>query len=504
MVSNVLVLGGGSAGFLAAISLKHRLPRLTVTIVRSPEIGIIGVGEGTTVGVPQYLHYYLGISPADFYRIAEPQWKLGIRFLWGKRPYFDYPFAFQLDTKYNQLSKGTGFYCGEGSFDYVGVATGLMSHNNVFVRHPNGHPLIGGEVAYHIENELFVRFLETLAVKLGVIIHNDTIVEVKQDDHGIAGLRLASGVEMNADLYMDCSGYASVLLGKALQEPFVSFKNTLFNDRAVVGGWTRTHEPIKPYTTAETMSAGWCWQIDHEHRINRGYVYSSSFISDADADAEFRAANPLVTQTRIVKFLSGRYERGWVKNVVGIGNSSGFVEPLESTSLAAICAQSQAVAEALADCDDPGPAMIGQYNKRTARNWESIRRFLGLHFKFNMRYDTPYWQACRADADISEAAEVVAYYQENGPSVVFRSSLLAADDQFGMEGYLSLLVGQQVPHRSTYRPTAAELNIWSQLKKKIQIVASSAVSVREALATIRAPNFAWHDRNFYQLPRAPG
>ncbi len=152
-------------------------------------------------------------------------------------------------------------------------------------------------------------------------------------------LRLESGRRETADLYLDASGFASVLLGKALGEPFVSYDKTLFCDRAVVGGWDRKDPEdmvIKPYTTCETMNCGWCWQIEHENRINRGYVYSSGFISDEEAEKEFRMKNPKVGPTRIVRFVSGRYRNVWVKNVVAVGNAGGFVEPLEATALGAM------------------------------------------------------------------------------------------------------------------------------------------------------------------------
>ena len=161
-VARVLVLGGGSAGFLAAITIKYRLPKLPVTVVRSKDIGIIGVGEGTTVVIPQHLHDYLKVDLAEFYRLADPQWKLGIRFLWGKRPFFDYSFAHQLDTKYQLLPKTTGYYCDSGE-GYIGIPSGLMSNNRVFVRDPQGRPIIGADTAYHIENEKFVNFLEVFA-----------------------------------------------------------------------------------------------------------------------------------------------------------------------------------------------------------------------------------------------------------------------------------------------------------------------------------------------------
>jgi tryptophan halogenase len=500
VINHVLVLGGGSAGFITAITLRAKVPDLAVTVLRSPDIGIIGVGEATTIGVPQHLHGYLGLDLKEFYRRADPMWKLGIRFLWGKRPYFDYAFGYQLDTQYQALPRGTGYYCTEGPFDFVGIPSGLMTLNHAFLRQPNGQPLIGGDVAYHLENEKFVSYLETVAAQLGVVTRDDTVVEVLQDEHGLTGLRLASGPVATADLYFDCSGFASVLLGQALREPFISFKASLYCDRAVVGGWVRTDEPIQPYTTAETMTTGWCWRIDHTDRINRGYVHSSAFISVADAEAEFRAKNPKVGPTRVVKYLSGRYQRGWVKNVVAIGNSSGFVEPLESTGLTAICGQSQAMAEGLRDCDrQPRPSVVTQYNKRFARGWDVIRQFLAIHYRFNTRLDTPFWRECRAHADLAGAADFVDYYRDNGPSVVWRTTLLDPGDQFGMEGYLSLLLGQQVPFTTTYRPSERDLTAWQTIKQAIRNKVERAFTVAEALQAVHAPHFQW-PAGLYQLP----
>jgi tryptophan halogenase len=305
---------------------------------------------------------------------------------------------------------------------------------------------------------------------------------------------LASGAAVKADLYVDCSGFRSELLGRALGEPLVSFKSSLFCDRAVVGGWDRTDEPIKPYTTAETMDAGWCWQIEHEHRINRGYVYSSSFLSDDEAEREFRAKNPKVGSTRIVKFVSGRRARSWVKNVVAIGNAAGFVEPLESTSLGVICFDSHALAESLADADlQVRPTQVRQYNLRTAVIWEVIREFLALHYKFNIRLPTPFWRACVEDTDLCGAEEFVAFYRENGPSTLWRNQLLDARNPFGFEGYLSMMIGMNVPYRKTYTPSEQERRIWNNIYQRMQAVASQAVTVPEALSYIRQPWWQWRE-----------
>ena len=415
-VQRVLVLGGGSAGLLAAITLKKRLPELDVTVLRSKEIAIIGVGEGTTIPVAAHLHQYLGIPFDEFHRGAKPTWKLGIRFInWGPRPHFDYALGQQFDVHYPGMTRGFGYYVGD-ELD-CGMLSALMTEGRIFPRQPLGAPWITRDAAYHIENEFLVSFLEGYAVKLGVAIDDGTVVNVEQDDEGVSGLRLASGQIATADLYIDCSGFRSVLLGQALGAPFQSFKASLFADRACVGGWEREGEPIRPYTTGEGMHSGWCWRIDHEHHINRGYVYSSAFISDADAEGEFRDKNPKVKTTRVVQFTSGRYAHAWVKNVVAIGNSNGFVEPMEATALTKICLDAQGLADALFDtCREIVPTTVRQYNLRSAVLWDETRDFLAIHYKFNTRFDTPYWKACVADTDLAGAQHFVDFYRENGPS----------------------------------------------------------------------------------------
>jgi tryptophan halogenase len=274
----------------------------------------------------------------------------------------------------------------------------------------------------------------------------------------------------------------------------MSFKNALFCDRAVVGGWTRAEEPIKPYTTAESMDCGWCWQIEHEHRINRGYVYSSAFISDEEAEREFRSKNPKAEKTRIVKFVCGCYQRGWVKNVVGIGNAFGFVEPLEASSLATICLQSQIMAETLVSSHGQvSETLKGLFNARCSGIWNSIRDFLAVHYKFNRRLDNPFWRECREKTDIGTAEEIVEYFRENGPSGLWRVPLFQNCEyrNWGMEGYFAMLVGMKVPYRKTYEPTDSERQLWKQLQQEFKAAASRAYSTEEALQLVRSPNWEW-------------
>jgi tryptophan halogenase len=503
MIDRIVVLGGGSAGFIAAISLRAKLPAVRVVVIRSKELGIIGVGEGTTVSVPNYLHGFLGIDPIEFHRAVTPTFKLGIKFLWGPRPFFNYTFSPQFDMRYGALPRATGFYCydDDESVQYAAPNAALMSLDKAFVRLPGGAPGVRNDVAYHMENADFVGFLETHAQCLGVEIEDDTIADIEQDDHGITALLGRSGKRHTADLYVDASGFVSALLGKALAEPFVSFKSSLFCDRAVVGGWQRgPDEPVKPYTTAETMESGWCWQIEHDHRINRGYVYSSAFISDDAAEREFRAKAPKVEATRIVKFISGRYARGWVKNVVAVGNACGFVEPLESTSLFVICEESGNLAESLIECErQPGPAMAGVYNRRVIRTWDDIRRFLAIHYRFNRRVDSEFWRACLEKTDLADAQDFVDYYLENGPSARWGNNLVGGRDAFGFEGYLSMMVGMRVPYRRTNSISDAERQTWAKILQNNRAQAAAGLTMSESLQVIRSPHFKVKP-GFYHYP----
>jgi tryptophan halogenase len=485
LVSDVTVLGGGSAGFLAAIALKAKIPELRVTVLRSQDIGIIGVGEGSTLPLTSFLHHFLGLGDKTFIEIARPTWKLGMKFLWGPRDHFFYPFGSQLELRLPQLPKNNAFYCWP-DMDCSSPHAALMGQDKIFERDPRGMPRMHHDLAYHFENERFVNFLEIYARHVGVEVRDDTVNEVLQDEHGIAGLRLASGVTWKADLYVDCSGFRSLLLGKTFGEPFVSYKTSLLCERAVVGGWDRTNEPIHPYTTCESMTSGWCWQIEHETRINRGYVYCPDFISDAYAEAEFRAKNPNVGETRIVRFVSGRYERSWVKNVVAIGNSSGFVEPLEATALAVIANRSQLLAETLMQSDRDVPQIrIDLYNKHHGIVWDSIRRFLAIHYRFNARFETPFWSYCAQHVDLAGTEPILDYYRRCGPDSSFEAMLFDRLDVFGISGYLTLFVGQCVPCEREYKPAQREWEIWNGERQRLRKAASTAMTPEETYAVLR-------------------
>jgi tryptophan halogenase len=504
MIRHVVILGGGSAGFLAALTLKTRLPQLAVTVLHSAEIGIIGVGEGSVPDLLDHLHGECAIDPARFHREASPSYKLGVHFLWGPRAHFNFPFSDQTTGRHPQMPKPRGFYAWE-DFSDADPYSALMSRGRMFARQPDGAPNVVKTAGYHIENIHFVSCLARYARERGVVVREATVRDVELGpgclgaEKSVATLVLEGGERVGADLFVDASGFRSELLGRAFRQPFTSYRDSLFCDRAVAGGWERTDEPILPYTTAETMEAGWSWQIEHEQHINRGYVFSSAFLSDDAAEAEFRRKNPKVAVTRIIRFLTGRYAQSWVGNVVAIGNASGFVEPLEATALLVICQQARALVRVLAATDfSPSPSIAASYNRLMGRAWDEIRDFLSIHYRFNTRLDTPFWQACRADVALHGAEPIVTAYRENGPTVLMAADLLPPGlSIFQLEGFFTLLVGQKVPFRRTRDITPQEWVVWAENRRQNAAIASAGLTVRETLDIVRTPAWKWTP-GFYQ------
>ncbi len=494
MIQDVLVLGGGSAGFITAISLKRKIPQLRVLVVRSPAIGVIGVGESTTPNFPRHLFEYLGISRKRFYELAQPTWKLGICFLWGSRGRFDYTFNLQLDSHYSDLARPTGFYC-DDDFSNASLPGALMRQDMAFPRQADGSPDVHPWHAFHIENKKFIEILEIVAKEEGVEVTDGKVTGSERGPQGISAVHLEDGRRLEADLFIDASGFRSELLGKAMQEPWVSFDKSLFCSKAIIGGWERgPDEPILPYTTAETMDAGWAWRIDHEHLINRGYVYCPDHISDDEAAAEFQRKNPEAkVEPKIINFRSGHFRRQWVDNVVAFGNAGGFVEPLESTAIMILCSHIQTLVDFLLHSAlEPTPTMRDLYNDLTSGTWEDIRHFLSLHYKFNGMLDTPFWQRARAETDVSGVADFIEFYQENGPTGFCRYRLPRTENDFGLEGFLVMMVGNQVPYQKRHKASQADLATWARHKQQFVTEARKGIRCEEALAYVKHPGWQWN------------
>ena len=483
-IRSAVVVGGGSAGFLAALTFRRMLPQIKLTVVHSPGIPIIGVGESTTGRVPLHLHESLKINRDEFHREVRPSWKLGLRLEWGAAdvPHFNYPFERHLEKHVPGLDKRAAYYCLADPKD-CSVFHAMMDRNRSPATLEGRSFAIDPRTAYHLPNARFIDYLRRQSLESGASLIEDEVQEVVRAESGdVDALRLQSGREVCGDLFIDCSGFRSLLLGETLGEPYLSYADTLFCDRAVIGSWQRDDQ-IQPYTTASTMDHGWAWRIDFPDVVTRGYVFSSAFCSDEEAARELQAKNPELgadPDLRVLRFPSGRYARHWVRNVVAVGNASGFVEPLEATALHCIVEQLYQLADGLIDADGaPTPGLRDLLNAAFQRNWDDVRDFLALHYKFNDHADTPFWRHCRAETSLGGAAALVEAYERVGPSRLL--SRLIPGEYFEYDGYTSMLVGMRVPTAARRPLSSQEAKAWATLQRRMRTAAAQTLPMREAL-----------------------
>ncbi|MFP6693891.1 MAG: tryptophan halogenase family protein [Pirellulales bacterium] len=492
-IETACVLGAGSAGLITAVTLRRLLPSLQVRVVYSPDAPVIGVGESTTAYLPKFLHDILGLDRSEFFYRVEPTWKLGIRFQWGPPgdSHFNYGFENLMTFETKALRKPAAFYCAHDPRD-AGPFSALMDRDLApCLPTPEGLHLQHGS-AYHIDNSKFLAYMRDKAEQFGVEFTTGKVVEAEQADTGhITNLILADGRTLAADLFFDCSGFRSMLLSKYFDQPYVSYADALFCDRALVGDWQRD-DTVQPYTLAETMPSGWCWRIDFMDHVNRGYVFCSEFCDEDQAADEMRTRNPqLGEDLELIKFPSGRLENYWVKNAVAIGNSAAFVEPLESSALHMAAETATVVCGVLRDADmriipQVLPAINGIYR----RKWDDIRDFLAVHYRFNQRLDSPFWRHCRQETELGNAKPLIEMYRVAGPTRTC-SEFIAPESIFQLEGYLTQLIGQRVPTDFSAELSEDDRQSWARWQEGIRRSIAGAIPVREAVNIIRSQGVEW-------------
>jgi tryptophan halogenase len=495
----VAIVGGGTAGYLTALSLRAFRPELEVTVIESSRIPVIGVGEATTSELPVYLHKLLGLDVVEFWRRVQPTWKLGIRFEWGRGGdyHFNYPF-----------DRGPIFepHTYDGHIRNTSLLSALMDRGAGPVME-----LANGDVlsllddypfAYHLENRRFVAYLQREALRAGVSHIDATIRDavLGADGETVECLIGEDGRRLAYDLYVDCTGFRSELIEKRLGSRFISYADSLFTDTAVVAQVPHRSR-IDPYTTAETMDAGWCWNIPQVEDNHRGYVFSSAFVDADQAADEMRANNPGMGDTWTVKFRSGRHEEFIKGNVVAIGNSYGFVEPLESTAIQVVLYENLLLAHyfPVFKHETKSKQLL---NDRVAAHWDYLRWFLAVHYKFNGRADTPFWRACRADVDASGADDILGLFHESGPLTYRALSTRGLGGlSFNDYGFDVMLLGQGVvPERA--QPPRLDRESYRRGVAAIREVADAALPHAEALELLmeRRPDllraFASGDRGW--------
>jgi tryptophan 7-halogenase len=410
-VRNVVIAGGGTAGWMAAAALSKMLPmpESSITLVESDDIGIVGVGEATIPPIKTF-NAMLGIDEHEFVTATKGSFKLGIEFDGWQHEGEAYLHPF---GPYGHDINGIKFHHFWLKLQKLGFDVPLNEFNMsaVAARHyrfdrpdrilgPVGSAL---DYAYHFDAGLYAKFLRSYSEARGVVRHEGKIEQVTQDPASgfITALVLENGTRIEGELFIDCTGFRALLIEQSLQTGYEDWSHWLPCDRALAVPTAR-REPLLPYTRSSARAAGWQWRIPLQHRTGNGLVYCSSQISDENAAAilmDHLDSEPLA-EPRPLQFVTGRRKLAWNKNCVALGLAGGFLEPLESTSIHLIQAGISKLLALFPDKDFKAYER-DEYNRLTASQWEHIRDFLILHYKLNERPE-PFWQQC-ATMDVPDS-----------------------------------------------------------------------------------------------------
>ncbi|MGH8193595.1 MAG: tryptophan halogenase family protein [Woeseiaceae bacterium] len=439
--SRVVVAGGGTAGWLAAAALSSKLGDiLDITLVESEEIGTVGVGEAT-IPPMRVFHKLLRIDEQAFMRRTEATFKLGIHFEGWARLDDTYIHSFGKNGKESWLCDfqhfwlrgvekgiegGIGDYCYELQAAKAGrFATAPDSDINY---------------AYHIDAGLYARFLRQFSEGHGAKRIEGKIRKVNQNpDSGfIESLELESGRVIPGDLFIDCTGFRGLLIEQALHTGHEDWSHWLPCDSAVAVQTEKTGPPPL-YVRAIAHAAGWRWQIPLQHRIGNGMVYCSRYLSDDEATARLLedVGGRTITEPRVIKFRTGRRLKAWNRNCVALGLASGFVEPLESTSIHLIMMGIVRLMQ-LYPFDGPTDSLVDQYNRLTQAEVEKIRDFIVLHYHATERDDSPFWRYCRDMTIPATLSHRIALFRENA------HAFQADGELFRVDSWTQVMLGQRI------------------------------------------------------------
>jgi len=446
-LSKIAIVGGGAAGWMTAAALGKILgPHYAeIVLIESDDIGTVGVGEAT---IPQIniFNRMLGLDENDFVKKTMATFKLGIEFVDWSRPgerYF-HPFG-----PYGVDMNGVSFHAFWLKLQTLGVTDSINDYNlqavaareGRFMRaQPNAPNSPAGKIAhaFHFDAGLYARFLRAFAEDHGVRRQEGKVVEVqlRPTDGFIDAVLLQDGRRFEADLFIDCSGFRALLLGEALGVEFEDFSHWLPVDRALAVPSARVADPI-PYTRSTARPAGWQWRIPLQHRTGNGHVYSSRFMDDDTArDLLMRNldAEPLAPP-RLLKFKTGRRKAFWKKNCVAIGLSTGFLEPLESTSIHLI---QSGIAKLLQLFPDQGfePADIDYFNRLSLEEYDVIRDFIILHYRVTQRDDSPFWNHVRTMPIPERLQRKLDIFESRGR--IFREN----EELFNDTSWFAVMIGQ--------------------------------------------------------------
>jgi tryptophan 7-halogenase len=447
-LKKILIVGGGSAGWMAA-ALFSRLFRglYDITLIESEAIGTVGVGEATIPAIKTF-NALIGLDEADFMRRTQASFKLGIQFIDWDRIGSSYIHGFGVIGRDLEWLRCHQYWlkmraAGRASdFAAYSINTAAALQNRFMRADPQrtGSPLGHIAHAFHFDAGLYAKYLRGLSEAAGVRRREGKIasVQLRPDDGFVQSVTMEDGAVEAADLFIDCSGFRGLIIEEAMKTGYEDWTHWLPCDRALAVPCART-EPFTPYTRATARPAGWQWRIPLQHRTGNGHVYSSRYMDEAEAERILLSnldGDQLAEPNRI-RFVAGKRRQVWNKNCVAAGLASGFLEPLESTSLHLI----QSVLTRLVRLMPDGgfdPTTIAEFNRQMDFEYERIRDFVILHYKATYRDDTPFWRDCRDMAVPDTLQRKMDLFRANGR--VFRED----DELFTEESWIQVFLGQGV------------------------------------------------------------
>lgn len=446
MIRKVVIAGGGTAGWMAAAALSGLLGKnLHICLISSEEIPVVGVGEATIPTLNAF-HKLLNIPEDDFLRSVQGTFKLGIAFENWYRTNHRYLHAFG-STRADSWAAGFQHYWlksrqrgnpldyGHYSIESLAAAAGKFSTHIKTDR--GSEPLV---YAWHFDAGLYAAYLEKYAARHGVVHRKGTIRQVHLDpDSGhISSLELNDGERIEGDLFIDCTGFRSLLLDRTLHVGYEDWTHWLPCDRAVAMQTSAVSEPL-PYTRSIAHSAGWQWQIPLQHRVGNGLVYSSRYLSDEAATECLLSSvegEPLTTP-RYLQFRTGQRRKHWHKNCIALGLASGFLEPLESTAIHFVQKNLIRLIQMFPQAGI-SDAVVTEFNRQCRAEMENVRDFIILHYHATAREDSPFWRYCKT-MEIPESLQSrLSLFREAGR--FYRDSW----DLFGESSWVQVLLGQGV------------------------------------------------------------
>jgi len=464
-LGRILIVGGGTAGWLAAYAINKFVkcgdgPHCEVCLIESPAIGTVSVGEATVPTIGRTLRH-LGLPESEWMAACDATFKQAIKFVnWsgreGREDVYWHPFdkqaiipsvALPILHYWVQENRRGNHWDPFDCFEQVGLCRANKAPKTL------GHGEYEGEAiyAYHLDAGKLGGYLREKAIAEGVVHCLDNVQDVVLDEKGfIDHLVTKDHGDLAADFFVDCSGFRGLLINKALEEPFVSYQDHLFCDRAIAMSVPYREEPetIEPYTTATALGSGWVWNIPLTSRIGSGYVYSSDFCSPDDAEAEYRTflgAQARDVEARHIRMRVGRNRNVWVKNCVSIGLASGFIEPLESTGIYLI---EKGILNFLHHFPTKQyrQEVVTSYNKSIQREYEEVLDFIVLHYCLTQREDTPFWKANKHHRAIPESLQnALAQWRHFWPNQLDRFGNL-----FGTDSYMCILIGMGLVPRYSH------------------------------------------------------